>query len=57
MAKKKGDAKKDLRRIEQAAVREERRAQGALDGRYRERVVPGKKRRPAKKKRVDPDEE
>lgn len=57
MAKKKRDPRKDLQRIEKAVVRKERVEQGALDGRFREKVVPGKKRRTVRKKRVDPDEE
>ena len=35
----------ELRKAEQGAVREEQKAQGALDGRFREKVVPNKKRR------------
>ncbi len=35
--------KKDLLKIEQAAVREERKEQGALDGRFREKVEKSKK--------------
>lgn len=54
---KKRDAKQDLQKIEKAAVRKERLEQGALDGRFREKVVPAKKRRTTRKKRVDPDEE
>ncbi len=56
MAKKR-NARKDLQRIEKTAVRKERLEQGALDGRFREKVVPAKKRRTVRKKRVDPDEE
>jgi len=35
--------KKDLLKIEQAAVREERKEQGALDGRFREKVEKSRK--------------
>lgn len=42
MAKKR-ITKKDLLQIEQAAVREERKEQGALDGRFREKVERSKK--------------
>ena len=45
MAKKKRITKKDLDAIERAAKRAEQKAAGALDGRFRPRVVPGKKRR------------
>lgn len=44
MAKKR-ITKKDLLKVEQSVVREEQKAQGALDGRFREKVVPNKKRR------------
>jgi stalled ribosome alternative rescue factor ArfA len=42
MAKKR-ITKKELLQIEQAAVREERKEQGALDGRFREKVEKSKK--------------
>lgn len=42
MAKKR-ITKEDILKIEQAAVREERKEQGALDGRYREKVEENKK--------------
>ena len=42
MAKKR-ITKKELLQIEQAAVREERKEQGALDGRFREKVEKNKK--------------
>lgn len=42
MAKKR-ITKKELLQIEQAAVREERKQQGALDGRFREKVEKSKK--------------
>lgn len=57
MAKKKRITKKDLLKIEQAAVREERKQQGALDGRFREKVVPDKKRKAQRRRKVDPHEE
>lgn len=43
MAKKRIE-RKDLLKVESSAVREERKAQGALDGRFREKVVKSKKR-------------
>jgi hypothetical protein len=48
MAKKK-IIKKDLDAIERAAKREEQKAAGALDGRFRPKVVPNKKRKPPKR--------
>lgn len=42
MAKKR-IAKKELLKIERSAVREERKEQGALDGRFREKVEKSKK--------------
>lgn len=42
MAKKR-ITKKDLLGIERAVVREERKQQGSLDGRFREKVVKSKK--------------
>ncbi len=54
MAKKKRITKKDLDAIERAAKRAEQKAAGALDGRFRQRVVPGKKRRPPPK--PDPED-
>jgi stalled ribosome alternative rescue factor ArfA len=55
MAKKR-ITKKDLLKIEQAAVREERKEQGALDGRFREKVEKSKKSytRKAKHKKKEP---
>lgn len=35
--------KEELHRIERAAVRKEQKDQGALDGRFREKVEPSKK--------------
>lgn len=43
MAKKR-ITKEDLLKIEQAAVREERKQQGALDGRFHEKKVESEKR-------------
>lgn len=40
--------------VERAAKREEQKQQGALDGRYREKVVPDK-RRYSRKRKTDPD--
>lgn len=57
--KKKRDTKKDLLQVERGANREEQKAQGALDGRFRPKVVPNKKRNGQRKrsKDVDPDGE
>ena len=49
MAKKR-DPKEDLRKIEKGAVRSEMKEQGALDGRYREKVVKDKTKYKRKKK-------
>lgn len=57
MAKKKTITKKELDAIERAAKREAQKAAGALDGRFREKVVPNKKRKTTPKKKVDPNEE
>ncbi len=57
MAKKKVVTKKDLDAIERTAKREAQKAAGALDGRFREKVVPNKKRKTSRKKKVDPSEE
>jgi hypothetical protein len=58
MAKKKDKAKKDLDAIERAAKRNAQKDAGALDGRFREKVVPDKKRKAQRErsKGVDPDE-
>lgn len=58
MAKKKRITKKDLDAIERAAKREAQKAAGALDGRFREKVVPNKKREAERKrgKGIEPDE-
>ncbi len=57
MAKKKRITKKDLDAIERAAKREEQKAAGALDGRFRPKVVPNKKKKPPRKRDVDVDVE
>lgn len=58
MAAKKRITKKELDAIERAAKREEQKKAGALDGRFREKVVPNKKERAKRKrgKEIDPDE-
>ena len=58
MAKKKDKVKKDLDAIERAAKRKAQKEAGALDGRFRVKVVPDKKRKAQRKhsKGVDPDE-
>lgn len=45
--------RKDLLKVESSAVRAERKAQGALDGRFREKVVKSKKRYRRKPKHKD----
>ncbi len=57
MAKKKVITKKELDAIERAAKRQAQKEAGALDGRFRPKVVPNKKRKAVPKKKVDPDEE
>ncbi|MBL7953056.1 MAG: hypothetical protein JNM62_15210 [Flavobacteriales bacterium] len=57
MAKKKAITKKELDAIERAAKREAQKAAGALDGRFRQKVVPNKKRKAEGKKKVNPDAE
>jgi hypothetical protein len=44
MTAKKRITKKELDAIERAAKREEQKAAGALDGRFRPKVVPSKKK-------------
>ena len=44
MAKKKTITKEDLAKIEKAAKRREQKEQGALDGRFRPKVIPNKKK-------------
>lgn len=53
---KKRITKKELLKIEQAAVREERKEQGALDGRFREKVEKSRKTytRKTKHKKKEP---
>lgn len=57
MAKKKAVTKKELDAIERSAKREAQKAAGALDGRFREKVVPNKKRKAQRRKKLDPNEE
>lgn len=57
MAKKKIITKKALDAIERAAKRQAQKEAGALDGRFRPKVVPNKKRKQSRKGKVDPDEE
>jgi hypothetical protein len=55
MAKKKrAKKKKDVRSVVLGAKRAEQMAQGALDGRFREKVVKNKKRY-SRKRKEDPD--
>jgi hypothetical protein len=49
--------KKELDAIERAAKREAQKAAGALDGRFRQKVVPNKKRKAEHKKKTDLDDE
>jgi hypothetical protein len=53
MAKKKRITKADLDKVERAAKREAQKAAGALDGRFRPRVMKSKKRYSRKKGPVD----
>ena len=53
---KKRITKKDLDKIERAAKREAQKAAGALDGRFRPRVVKSKKRYTRKRKDVTGEE-
>ena len=57
MAKKKVIKKKELDAIERSAKRQAQKEAGALDGRFRPKVVPNKKRKRDPKKKVYPDEE
>ncbi|MBK9177712.1 MAG: hypothetical protein IPM46_15550 [Flavobacteriales bacterium] len=50
MAAKKRDSQKELDAIERAAKREAQKAAGALDGRYRPRVVKSRKSYTRKRK-------
>ncbi|MBP6311492.1 MAG: hypothetical protein KA408_04425 [Flavobacteriales bacterium] len=57
MAKKqKRVTKKELLKIEKGAVRKEQKEQGALDGRFREKVVPNKKRKAQQSRDKEIDE-
>lgn len=56
MAMKKIITKQALERIERTAKREALKAAGALDGRFREKVVPNKKRNAPSKRKVDPND-
>lgn len=55
MAKKKTITKKDIDAIERAAKRKAQKDAGALDGRFREKVVPDKKRKEQHKRSKDID--
>jgi len=58
MAKKKTHiSKKELLKSEKGAVRKEQKEQGALDGRFREKMVPNKKRKAQRKRDKDIDAE
>lgn len=57
MPRKKAITKKELLAIERAAKREAQKAAGALDGRFRVKVVPDKKNKGRRDRKVDPDEE
>lgn len=57
MAKKKQITKKELDAIERAAKRDAQKAAGALDGRFREKVVPNKKKKAQQKRDKDIDPE
>jgi hypothetical protein len=57
VAKKKRITKKELDAIERAAKREAQKAAGALDGRFREKVVPNKKKKAQQKRDKDIDPE
>ena len=55
MPKKKVITKKELLAIEREAKRAAQKAAGALDGRYRVKVVPDRKRNPRRKHGEDLD--
>jgi|APTNR8051073442_1049403.scaffolds.fasta_scaffold04696_5 hypothetical protein len=59
MPRKKAITKKELIAIERAAKREAQRKAGILDGRFRQKVVPNKKRKAQDErgKRMNTDEE
>lgn len=56
MSAKKRITKKELDAIERAAKRKEQKDAGALDGRYREKVVPDKKKYTRKRRKRPEDE-
>jgi hypothetical protein len=55
MTAKKRITKKELDAIERAAKREEQKDAGALDGRFRPRVVPSKKKKSPPKRPKEED--
>lgn len=55
--KKKRITKKELLKIEKGAVRKEQKDQGALDGRFREKLVPSKKEKIERKRKKQIDED
>lgn len=55
MTAKKRITKKELDAIERAAKRREQKDAGAMDGRFREKVVPSKKKYSRKPKRKEED--
>ena len=55
MVAKKRITKKELDAIERAAKRKEQKDAGAMDGRFREKVVPSKKKYSRKPKRKEED--
>ncbi|MCB0766363.1 MAG: hypothetical protein KDB95_04050 [Flavobacteriales bacterium] len=57
MGKKRRIGRKEQDAIERAAKREAQKAAGALDGRFRVKVVPNKKRAPTRRRNADPNEE
>ncbi|MFT3884276.1 MAG: hypothetical protein QM724_02245 [Flavobacteriales bacterium] len=57
MPRKEKDSKKVLRGLEKTVKRAEQKAQGALDGRFRERKVESKKRYARKPKHKGQDDE
>jgi hypothetical protein len=57
MPRKKKDQKEAIRQLDQAVKREAQKAQGALDGRFREKKVESKKRYTRKPKHKGPEAE
>lgn len=57
MAGRKTITKKVLLNIERGIKRKAQKEAGAMDGRFREKVVPNKKRKAARQRRLDPDRE